>query len=138
MHLIQCQVRLKKVLKLPNLSKIEWTLRSSIITRTPKFLHLCLRKSFLNFASTAYQLHRQKMHSSPICRFCLIEPELDTLCVLDCKHELLLDLKRDLLVQLQQDVLKLTDDGLTRLMSLESMFQPELTPFPNVPPFINN
>ena len=73
-HLIHCEDYLKKVLKLPNQSKIDWCLLASIITRTPKFLHLYLRKSLLNFVGAAHQLHRQKVYSSPICRCCLLEP----------------------------------------------------------------
>ena len=120
-HLIKCEEHLKNVLEISNFSKINWSLRHSIVTSTLKFLYLWLSKSFLSFAGTAHQLHRQNLWSSPIFRCCLIEVELDTLHVIALNHDLFMNFKRDLFVHLQQEVLMLTDEDITPLMLLEHM-----------------
>ena len=85
-HLIKCEDYLMKELKINNFSKIDWSLIAFIIASIPKHLHVWLSKRLLTFAGTAHQLHRQKVCSSPICRCFLIEPELDTLHVIECNH----------------------------------------------------
>ena len=61
-----------------------------------------------------------------------MESKLDTLHVIDYNHDLFMNFERNLFVQLQQDVLKLTDEDITPLLLLESMFQPEFTPLPDL------
>ena len=120
-HLLKCEIYLKKTLKITDFGTIDWALRSSIIEGVPKHLNLWLSKSLLNFAGTVHQLHRQKLCSSPIYRCCLIEPESDTLHVIDCTHNLFMNFKQILCVNLQQEVLMLTDADITPLLLLESM-----------------
>jgi len=99
-HLLKCEIYLKKTLKITDFGTIDWALRSSIIEGVPKHLNLWLSKSLLNFAGTVHQLHRQKLCSSPIYRCCLIEPESDTLHVIDCTHNLFMNFKKILCVNL--------------------------------------
>ena len=56
-----------------------------------KHLHLWLNKSLLIFAGTSHQLHYQKLCVSPLSRFCILEPKLYTLHVLDCQHKLFIN-----------------------------------------------
>lgn len=100
-YLTCCKPQLVKSLGLYNLDVIDWSLRSNIIDNTPKYLHLWLSKSLHNFTGATHQLHRQKLCSSPTCRCCLIEPELDALHMLDCTHQPLVNFKQHLLIQLQ-------------------------------------
>ena len=93
-HLLKCEHYLTRNLKINDVGTIDWMPRSSIIKGVPKHLHVWLSKSLLNFAGTVHQLHRKNLCSSPICRCFLIEPELDTLHVLDCTHDLFVDFKR--------------------------------------------
>ena len=67
-----------------------------------------------------------------------MEPELDTLHVLDCAHDPFVEFKRHLFVQLQHEVLLLTEADLTPLLLLESMLQKEFSPIPNLPPQVNS
>ena len=98
-------------------------LRKADVNCIPKHLNLWLSKNLLNFAETAHQLYRQKLCTSPSLRSCLLEPELDTLHVLDCRHEVFMCFKRNIFAELQQDVLRLTEEDLTPLLLLEAMFQ---------------
>ena len=59
--------------------------------------------------------------------------ELHALHVIYCNHELFVKFKRDLFEQIHQDVLKLTDEDITPLLLLESIFQPDITPVPDSP-----
>ena len=49
-----------------------------------------------------------------------------------------MDFKRDLFVQIEQDFLKLTEDDLTLLIFLESIFKLEFIPFPDVTSSVKN
>ena len=53
-HLIKREEYLKKALNISNFIKIDWVLRASIVTITPKFPHLWLSKSLLNFSGTEH------------------------------------------------------------------------------------
>ena len=83
-HLIQCEKHLSKSLKMSNIIYVDWVLREMILRETPKHIHLWLSKSLLNFSGTSHQLNRQKLCSTTARRCCLIEPELDTMHMLDC------------------------------------------------------
>ena len=137
-HLVKCAPYLTKSLQISDVHTIDWALRSNVIKGVPKHLHLWLSKSLCNFAGTAHQLFRQKLCSSSVCRCCLIEPELDTLHVIDCTHDPFVDFKRNLFVQLQQDVLRLTEADSTPLLLLEHMLCKEFSPIPNLPQHANS
>ena len=91
--------------------------------RVPKHLQLWLRKRLLNFAGTNHQLYRQKLRNSFICRFFMIEHELDTLHALDFKNELFMNFKRNLFEQLKHDARGLIEKELTYFLLLERMIE---------------
>ena len=73
-------------LKLNSIEEVDYSLRKSIVKLLPPQIHVSLAKNFTNFTRIAYQLDRQGILSSPICRMHNVENENNILHLLHCKH----------------------------------------------------
>ena len=117
-HLIKFSTYLKRKFTIEPTDSVGLKLLSYAVYSLTKYLHLWLSKILLNFAGTSYQLHFQSLHSSVLCRCCILKEEIDTFHSLYCKHSLFIDFKQDLIIKLQEDACWLPEGDIVTCLLL--------------------